>query len=119
MKRVINPEIKPGYSITRFHLETEGSWGRVDSSEVHASHYPEGDLSKPAQWYDIFQDASEAQLGILRTTLNIDKEDWGILEHLLGSFKWALFFHALPDRKNQIRLDEDAMRSGEWSTVYF
>jgi len=119
MKRVIHPEIKLGRSITRFYLETEGQWGKVHSSEIHVSHYPDGNMEEPAQWYDIYNDASAKQLELLRRELNIDEDDWGILEHLLGSFKWALFFHARTSEKNQIRVDEQAMKTGEWSTTYF
>ena len=78
-----------------------------------------GDLTEAAQYYNIYEHPREEQLRLAREALQIDDEDWTILEHILGSFKWVIFHHPIPDRRSEIRVDVAAMKAGEWTTTYF
>ncbi len=118
-KRLIDPDIIPGESITRLHLEIENSMLPDASTELHIAHHPHGDLNEPAQYYNIYEHPREEQLRLAREALQIDDEDWTILEHILGSFKWVIFHHPIPDRRSEIRVDVAAMKAGEWTTTYF
>lgn len=118
-RRIIKPEIIPGVSITRFHLAVENSMRPDSSTEIHASHYPDGDLTERAQWYNFYEHPRDEQLELLRWGLEIDEEDWKILEHLLGSFFWAMYFHPKPPHRAKITIDEKAMKDNEWATTYF
>ena len=118
-RRLIPAEIIEGKSITRFHLDVENSMLPDSSTELHVSHYPDGDLNADAQWYNIYPHPTEWDLDLLREALNIDEEDWKILEHVLGSYHWALFEHPKPPNRSKIRVDVSAMKAGEWTTTYF
>jgi len=116
-KRITYPEILPGESITRFHL-TE-AMGAFDAQEIHIAHHPDGDLKEDAQWYDIYVNPTQYELDLLQRTLGIDFRDWSILMCMLGSFRWALYQHPLPSERSEIRLDDAALKAGEWTTTYF
>ena len=118
-RRLISPEIIPGESLTRFHLDMENSMLPTSNTELHVSHYPDGDVSEDAQWYDIYKHPTEWVLTLVRETLNIDEEDWKILEHLLGSYYWVTYKHPIGPQRSEIRVDVPAMKAGEWSTTYF
>jgi len=90
-----------------------------DTTELHVAHHTSGDLSEPADWYNIYEHPTEWQLELARIGLNIDKEDWTILEHMLGSFKWVLYKHTADPHRAEIRVDVSAMKRGEWTTTYF
>jgi hypothetical protein len=118
-RRSIPVDIIPGKSITRFHLAVENSMLPDSSTELHISHYPDGDFNEPAQWYNIYEHPTEWDLNLAREALNIDEEDWMILEHMLGSFHWVMFTHPTPPQRSEIRVDVPAMKAGEWTTTYF
>lgn len=117
-RRRIKPQIIPGKSITRIYQESPLTF-QDGNVEIHVSHYPEGDLSSPPQWYDILEVVTPKTLDSLRVNLSLDKEDWNILEHLLGSFSWVMIRHHTPLTRNELMIDEEAMRSQEWSRMYF
>lgn len=117
-RRHIDPVFIPGQSVTRMHLESGGPFPGPDT-EIHVSHYPDGDITEEAQWYGVYEHPTEFELELMRETLHIDEEDWKIVMHLLGSFKWAMVEHDIPPVRNRITVDESAMRAGEWTTTYF
>ena len=117
LKRSIPVEIIPGVSKTRFYLDPVDAQGRLGGPvDLHVAHHSDGDLKEHAQWYNIYESPTEPILEILRTSLNIDQDDWKIVEHMLGSFRWVVYTHSDP---SEIRVDEEAMRKGEWTTMYF
>lgn len=118
-RRLIDAEIHPGESVTRFHLAVNDPMFPDSSTELHIAHHADGDFSEPAQYYNIFVHPTEWQLDLARRELNIDEEDWKILEHILGSFRWAVFYHPKPSERSRICVDVPAMRAGEWTTTYF
>lgn len=118
-RRVIPAQVVPGESITRFHITMNNPMLPDDTTELHVAHHTHGDLSEPADWYNIYEHPTEWQLELARKALNIDEEDWKILEHMLGSFKWVLYQHAVPPQRAEIRVDVSAMKRGEWTTTYF
>lgn len=115
-QRLIHPDIIPGESVTRFYLC--GDFGDMDG-DIHVSHYPDGDITQDAQWYSITERPTEFTLETLRKSLSIDKEDWRIIEHIMGSFRWVKFYHPVPPTRSRICMDEQAARTGEWATSYF
>ena len=115
-RRLIDAEIVAGVSITRFHTEMENPMLPDASTELHVAHHADGDLKTPAQWYQIYGHPTEFELELAREALHINEEDWAILEHILGSFRWATLKHSDP---TEIRVDEAAMRGDEWTTTYF
>lgn len=115
-RRTIDVDIVPGVSQTRFHIDMANAMLPDQTTELHIAHHADGDLTEPAQWYNIYEHPTEFQLELARKALCLNKEDWKILEHILGSFRWALVKHTDP---TEIRVDEAAMRSGEWTTAYF
>lgn len=118
-RRLIAAEIHPGESISRLHLEMENSTLPDSSTELHIAHHPHGDLKEPAQYYNIYEHPREEQLRLAREALNIDEEDWAIVEHMLGSFKWVADDHPRPGHRSEIRVDVAAIKAGEWTTTYF
>ena len=118
-RRLIDPEIHLGKSITRFHLEMENSCLPDSSTELHIAHHPHGDLTEAAHYYNIYEHPREEQLRLAREALKIDEEDWSIVEHMLGSFKWVAYYHPRPGHRSEIRVDIAAMKAGEWTTTYF
>lgn len=116
--RHIQPEFIPGESVTRMFLSSEGPFPGPDT-EIHVSHYPDGNVEEPAQWYNVYVHPTEFDMTLMRETLQIDEEDWKIVEHLLGSFKWVRYDHAIPPARSSIAVDTAAMKAGEWSTTYF
>jgi hypothetical protein len=118
-RRAIQADIVPGESITRFHLDMENSMLPTSNTELHISHYPDGDVTERAQWYKICEHPTEWDFALVREALNIDEEDWKILEHLLGSYYWVVYKHPVDSQRSEIRVDVPAMQSGEWSTTYF
>ena len=116
MKRLVDIEIIPGVSRTRFHVDMENPMLPDSSTELHVAHHADGDLTKDAQWYNIYEHPTEHQLELARKQLKINREDWKILEHMLGSFRWVIYRHSDP---SEIRVDEAAARGGEWTTAYF
>jgi hypothetical protein len=118
-RRTIPVDIVPGESVSRFHLDMENSTLPTSNTELHVSHYPDGDVSADAQWYKILEHPTEWDVALLRETLNIDEEDWKILEHLLGSYCWVVYKHPVAPQRSEIRVDVPAMQAGEWSTTYF
>lgn len=118
-RRVIPAVIIPGESITRFHMEVDSPMLPDSTTELHVAHHTHGDLNEPADWYNIFEHPTEWKLELARKFLNIDEEDWKILEHIIGSFRWAIFHHQDMPRRAEIRVDTPAMKAGEWTTTYF
>lgn len=117
IKRTIPVEIIPGVSKTRFYLDLVDPTGFPGGPfEIHVAHHADGDLKEHAQWYNIYESPDQHILEILRENLNINEDDWKIVEHLLGSFRWVLYTHTDP---SEIQVDEVAMRKGEWTTMYF
>ena len=116
LRRTIPVEIIPGVSLTRLHLAVGDPMFPDDTTEVHVAHHSTGDLNEDAQWYNIYEHPDQNMLNILRESLHIDEEDWKIVEHMLGSFRWVLYRHSSP---SEIRVDEQAMRGQEWTTTYF
>ncbi len=116
--RQTQPQLVPGKSVTRLHLCANP---RLDAAnaDIHVAHYPDGDLAEPAQWYEIYERPDAHVIELLRKILKIDREDWKIVEHILGSFRWAMFEHPVPHKRSSIRVDIAAMQAGEWSTTYF
>ena len=117
-QRHIDPEFIPGQSVSRMYLEAGGPFPGPET-EIHVSHYPDGDVSKPAQWYNVYPHPTEFELELMRETLHIDEEDWNIVMHLLGSFNWVMYEHPIPPIRSRITVDHIAMKAGEWSTTYF
>lgn len=118
--RTIDPIIIPDRSITRFHLLLENSMlPHMGRFELHMSHYPDGNITEPAQWYDFYISPQEWDQERIRELLNIPFQDWRVIDQLLGSFYWAAYWHTTPGGNAEIRLDYGAMKSGEWSTMYF
>lgn len=118
-KTEIPPELILGKSITRFHLIGSRADG-FDAVEVHAAHYPEGDLSAPAQCYLIRQRPCEGAYNHLMKVLDIPNMDHKAFSSLLGGFKWVQYHHTLNKhtRGGCIYVDTAAMQHG-WSTSYF
>lgn len=115
--RLVDVEIIPGVSLTRFHLEVDNPMLPDNTTEIHIAHHADGDLNEPAQWYNLYEHPNDFQLELAQKALKINEEDWKILEHILGSFRWAIYKHSDP---SEIRVDEAAMRgSHEWTTAYF
>lgn len=117
-QRHIDPDIIPGQSVTRMHLAGGGAFPGPDT-EIHVSHYPDGNIEKPAQWYNVYAHPTEFDLELMREALQIDEEDWKIVTHTLGSFGWVRYGHATPPARSSIMVDTAAMQAGEWSTTYF
>jgi len=117
-RRSIQADVVPG-AVTRFHLDMESSMLPTNNTELHVSHYPDGDTTEHAQWYQIYEHPTEWDLTLIREALSIDEEDWKILEHLLGSYYWVVFKHPTPPQRSEIRVDVPAMKVGKWSTTYF
>jgi len=115
-RRLIDAKIVPGKSLTRFHLEVDDPAFPDNSTELHVAHHDEGNLKDDAQWYNIYEHPTEAQLRLVRKALKINEEDWKILEHMLGSFRWVLYKHTDP---SEIRVDVNGMKADEWTTTYF
>lgn len=115
-RRLIKAKIIPGVSLTRFHMELTDPMYPDNTTELHVAHHDTGDLKEDAQWYNIYEHPSEAQLRLVRKEFNINQEDWKILEHMLGSFRWVLYRHSDP---SEIRVDVAGMKAGEWTTTYF
>jgi hypothetical protein len=115
-RRLIDLEIIPNVSLTRFHLDVENSMLPDSSTELHVAHHADGDLNEPAQWYNIYEHPTEEIIEVARKQLRINREDWRILEHMLGSFRWVIYKHSDP---SEIRVDVSAMKDGEWTTTYF
>jgi hypothetical protein len=86
------------------------------STELHVAHHANGNVKDDAQWYNIYEHPTEAQLELARKALNIDEDDWKVVEHLLGSFRHVIYKHTSP---SEIRVDEEIIRGGEWTTQYF
>jgi hypothetical protein len=116
-QRILMPEIMPGKSITRFHLISE--FRHLNESEVHVSHYPDGDINMPAQWYGIYEVPDNHVLEMLRDILHISLTDWMIITNILGSFKWALYKFPIEGNRSEIYVDTIAMKNNEWATTYF
>ena len=117
IRRTIPVEIIPGVSQTRFFLDfLDPLYPGGGPAELHVAHHADGNLKEHAQWYNIYEKPSDAILEIVRNSLNINEDDWKILEHMLGSFRWVIYKHTDP---SEIRVDEEAMRKGEWTTMYF
>ena len=114
--RLIDINIIEGVSLTRFHTDMENPMLPDESTELHIAHHADGDLKKAAQWYNIYEHPTEHQLMLAREQLGINQEDWKILEHMLGSFRWVIYRHSDP---SEIRVDVQAMKDGEWTTTYF
>lgn len=115
-RRVIDAKIIPGVSLTRFHMELTDPIYPDNTTELHVAHHDTGDLTEDAQWYNLYEHPTEAVLTLVRKALNINQEDWRILEHMLGSFRWVLYRHSDP---SEIRVDVAGMKAGEWTTTYF
>jgi len=115
-RRLIPAKIVPGVSLTRFFLDLTNPMFPDSSTEIHVAHHDTGDLKEDAQWYNIYEHPDEHALALLREQLNINEDDWKILEHVLGSFRWAIYKHTDP---SEIRVDVDAMKTGTWTTSYF
>jgi hypothetical protein len=115
-RRLIDIEIIPGVSVTRLHTEMENPMLPDNSTELHVAHHADGDIKEPAQWYNFYEHPSEHQIELVRKTLKINREDWKILEHMLGSFRWVIYRHSDP---SEIKVDVAAMKDGEWTTAYF
>jgi hypothetical protein len=115
-RRLIDAKIVPGKSLTRFHLAVDNPAFPDNTTELHVAHHDTGDLKEDAQWYNLYEHPTEAQLKLVREALKINEEDWKILEHMLGSFRWVLYRHTSP---SEIRVDVDGMKKGEWTTTYF
>lgn len=116
-RRLIPVEIIPDVSLTRFYLETgDNIKNPGGGAEIHIAHHANGDLNDHAQWYNFYVNPDEHILAVMRTQLNINEDDWKIVEHMLGSFHWVLYKHSTP---SEIRLDEKAMKEQEWKTTYF
>jgi hypothetical protein len=118
-RRLIGAQIIPGKSISRFHLAVENSMLPDSATELHVSHYPDGNINAAAQWYNVYGHPTEFDFALLREALNIDEEDWRILDHILGSYRWAMYEHAEDPNRAKIRVDVLAMKAGEWTTTYF
>lgn len=115
-RRLIDIEIVPGVSLTRFHIDMENSMFPDRSTELHVAHHADGDLKEPAQWYNVYEHPTQELLELARNQLQINEEDWKIVEHMLGSFQWVVYKHSDP---SEIRVDVAAMKAGEWTTTYF
>jgi hypothetical protein len=115
-KRLVDIKIIPGVSVTRFHLAMENSMLPDQSVELHVAHHADGDINEPAQWYNFYEHPTIEQMELARTQLHINEEDWKILDHMLGSFRWVIYRHSDP---SEIRVDVRAMKDGEWTTTYF
>ena len=115
-RRLIDVQIIPGVSVTRFALDMTDPMYPDNSVELHVAHHADGDLKNDAQWYNIYEHPSEAQLQLVRRTLKIDEDDWKVVDHLLGSFRFVIYKHSSP---SEIRIDEEIIRGGEWTTSYF
>lgn len=117
-RRLIDVEIQPGKSQTRLHIAMDNPMLPDQTTELHIAHHADGDLKEPAQWYNIYEHPTVHQLELARQALGMNEEDWKILEHILGSFRWAIVKHTDP---TEIRVDEAAIRSDgdDWETAYF
>jgi hypothetical protein len=117
LKRTIPVEIIPGVSQTRFYLDLlDPMRPDIGAVELHVAHHADGDLNEHAQWYNIYMQPTEPILQILRKELQISEDDWKVVDHMLGSFRWVIYKHTNP---SEIRIDEEAMKKGEWTTTYF
>lgn len=117
IKRTIPVEIIPGVSKTRFYMDLLDVKEFGSSAvELHVAHHANGNLKDHAQWYNIYELPTEPILQILRKELKINQDDWKVVDHMLGSFRWVVYRHTDP---SEITVDEEAMRSGEWATTYF
>ena len=115
-RRLIDIEIIPNISRTRFHVEMENPMLPDESTELHVCHHADGDITQPAQWYNRYEHPTEHVLELARKQLHINREDWTILEHMLGSFRWVIYRHSDP---SEIKVDVVAMKNEEWATTYF
>lgn len=115
-RRLIDIDIVPGVSVTRFHTEMENPMLPDASTELHIAHHADGDIKEPAQWYNFYEHPTDHQIELARKELQINREDWKILEHMLGSFRWVIYRHSDP---SEIKVDVAAMKDGEWATTYF
>jgi hypothetical protein len=116
-RRTIPVEIIPGVSKTRFYLDLMDPLALGGTSfDIHVAHHANGDLNDHAQWYNIYERPDEHILKLLQEELHINNDDWKVVDHMLGSFRWVLFVHTDP---SEIKVDEEAMRKGEWTTTYF
>jgi len=118
-RRLIDANIVPGESVTRFHLAVDNPMFPDSSTELHVAHHDDGDLKEPAQWYNIYEHPSEEHLRLVREALNIDEEDWKIVEHMLGSFRWVIYRHPKPPQRAEICVDVAGIKANEWTTTYF
>ena len=118
-RRLIDADIILGESLTRFHLAVNNPMFPDNSTELHVAHHPDGDLKEPAQWYNIYEHPTQHQLKLIRKALNIEEDDWKIVEHMLGSFRWVIYQHPDPSKRAEIRVDVAGMKAGEWTTTYF
>ena len=89
------------------------------TTEFHVAHHQDGDLTEDADWYGIYEHPTEWQYELARKALKIDEEDWKIVEHMLGSYRWVVYHHAKLPHRAEIRVDVPAMKAGEWTTTYF
>lgn len=116
-KKEVEPEVINGSSITRLFLAYQN---RDLFNELHISHYPTGDLKKPAQTYFIRRSPSDSEYLRLFERFAIPVMDHGVIMTLLGNFKWVRYDHTAnkQERGGKIYVDTPGMHEG-WSTEYF
>lgn len=120
MKASIKPEIRKGQSVTQIHLLRLGI-GFDFTSEIHIAHYPDGDIKKEPQYYNIVKEITDPLLKIQYDTMHFPKGDRKVIEQLLGNFYWVRYYHTKnrDTRGGKIYVDTEAMFAGEWTVSYF
>lgn len=120
MKADIKPDIRKGCSITQIHLCRLGE-GMDFTSEIHIAHYPEGDIKKEPQYYNIIKPLTAPMIKLGFDALEFPEGDRCVIEQLLGNFYWVRYYHTKDrdTRGGKIYLDTEAMAAGEWVMSYF
>ena len=92
---------------------------KTDTTEIHVSMYPDGDITKEATWYEIYEHIDTYGLEKIQRDLTLNNEDMNVVDKLLGSFRWVMIGYAKYPARNIIVVDERAIRGTGWTTEYF